>query len=216
MGGVLLYNFQNRSASLSYRQNYLTGGMAYKHLDLVWPTGATGAAVAGYRHYGNLDYHEQQVTGGYAVRAASWLHVGVAMRYLHLGTSDACYRPQQWLAGSVLLHAQAGGSTTLTVAAGSRPWDDSRPYLWHLTATYRPLPQLITVVEAESEERLRFRLGMEYSYRERIFVRTGFATQPVVLGFGLGIRQPHYAIDLAVDVHNVLGITPHTTLTLWF
>ena len=32
---------------------------------------------------------------------------------------------------------------------------------------------------------------------------------------GLGLRQQRYSIDLAVEVHNTLGITPQTTLVLW-
>ena len=216
MGGALIYDLEERCVGLDYRQGFLMAGMADKSLRMVWPTGKTGAVLANYLHHGYSDYHEQQATAGYAIRATEWLHVGVAARYLHLGTSDGHYPAQQWLAASALLQASLGSHTVLMLTAGNRPWDSVRPYRLHVQAQYRPLPHLLTVVEAESEEQERLRMGMEYGYREQFFLRTGLATRPLLLTFGLGFRQPHYTIDLAVEVHNALGLTPHTSLTLWF
>ncbi|MBO7101553.1 MAG: hypothetical protein J6V98_05970 [Bacteroidales bacterium] len=216
MGGSLIYDLGERCVGLDYRQGFLLAGMGDKSLRLVWPTGRTGAVVAHYQHHGNADYHEQQATAGYAIRAAEWLQVGVAARYLHLGTSDGHYPARQWLAASALLQAAIGDKTTLMLTAGSRPWDSVRPYRLHAQVQYRPLPQLLTVLEAESEECARLRMGMEYCYREQFYLRSGLATRPLLLTFGLGFRQHHYAIDLAVEVHNTLGLTPHTSLTLWF
>lgn len=153
---------------------------------------------------------------GYALRVTEWLYIGTAARYLNIGTSDVRYNPQQWLGATVFLDARLGDHTSLSLAAGTRPWDARHPYLLHLTASYRPLPQLITVVEAESEERIRMRFGTEYTYRENYFLRTGFSTHPIVLTFGLGLRYQHYIIDLAVEAHNTLGITPLTSITLCF
>ena len=216
MGGAVIYPLEERQVGLDYRQGFLLAGMADKSLRLVWPTAQRGAVVADYLHHGNPDYHEQQLLAGYALRATPWLQVGVAARYLHLGTSDGHYATRQWVAASAMLQASLGGSTTLMLSGGSRPWDMARPYRLHLQAQYRPLPQLLTVVEGESEDCMRLRLGMEYCYRQQFYLRTGMATQPMLFTFGLGFRQPHYAIDLAVEVHNTLGLTPHTSLILWF
>ena len=216
MGGSVIYHFDKRYIGLDYRQEFLMAGMADKSLRAMWPTSDVGAVVANYLHHGNVDYHEQQLTAGYAIRVAQWLHVGVAARYLHLGTSDGHYAPQQWLAASALLRTTFADNCAMTFTAGTRPWDNMHPYRLHLQALYRPLPQLLTVVEGESEERMRMRLGMEYCYEGRFFLRTGLATHPMIFAFGIGMRQQHYAIDLAVEVHNSLGLTPHSSLTLWF
>lgn len=115
-----------------------------------------------------------------------------------------------------MLLAKVGNRTSVNLLAGTRPWDRVHPYRVHLQATYRPLPQLLTIVEAESEDRTRLRIGMEYRYENLCFVRTGFSTSPIAFTFGLGTRQRRYAIDLAVEAHSALGITPQTSLTLWF
>ena len=68
----------------------------------------------------------------------------------------------------------------------------------------------------ESEERMRFRLGAEYRYEKYLFFRAGMATAPLTLTFGLGFMHEIYRIDLAVEHHNILGLTPQISFGLWF
>ena len=79
---------------------------------------------------------------------------------------------------------------------------------------YRPMPQVLTVVEIEKEERMRVRMGMEYDYRGTLFFRAGMATNPMTAAFGVGVRMSRLTVDIGAAVHRVLGITPQTTLTL--
>ena len=217
LGGAVCLDMDANSLAVGYRQDFLLPSMAVKSMALQWNTGNTGTALAMYEHNGNTDYNEQQVGLGYVMKVTSWLNVGVAGRYLYSGTSDGHYASQQWLAASALLMAQVTKSTSLVLLAGHRPWDDIRPMRFHLQAAYKPLPALLTLMELESEECLRWRFGMEYCYEGHYFVRAGMATHPTVLTFGLGMRQGrHYALDLAIEAHNTLGITPQITLTLCF
>ena len=80
--------------------------------------------------------------------------------------------------------------------------------------TYRPVSDLITVVELSSDERPRFRCGMEYAYQQRYFARVGLSTNPLLMTFGLGCRVSHYHIDLGTEVHPVLGLSPQISLGL--
>ena len=57
---------------------------------------------------------------------------------------------------------------------------------------------------------------MEYTIVEGWLLRSGLATRPVVLTFGVGARGRYGSIDIAVEVHDALGITPQTSLSLWF
>ncbi len=217
LGGAFCFDASESSLSLVYRQDFLLASLAAKSIALQWNAGAAGTMVAMYEHNGNIDYHEQQAAAGYVLRVAPWLYVGVAGRYLHLGTSDAYYTPQQWLAASALVQAEVGKSTSLTLLAGTRPWDSDQPYRLHFQVGYRPLPILRTLVELEKEDCLRWRFGMEYCYNGQCFLRMGMATQPTVFTFGVGARLwQRYALDLAIEAHNALGITPHLTLMLCF
>lgn len=215
MGGCLLVDTDKRTVSMSYRQGFALVGMADKQLTLMWPTGKLGFAAATYMHHGTLDYHEQQASVGYALHATEWLLVGVGGTWLNMGTSDPHYTPQHWLAATAYLQASVA-RTQLALLAGTRPWDSMHPYRFHLQAQYSASTHLLTVVEFEFEECARLRMGMEYDYENRVLVRAGMATAPLVATFGLGFRHSMFSIDLGAEVHQTLGITPHTTLTICF
>ena len=90
-----------------------------------------------------------------------------------------------------------------------------RPWRAHAQVAYRPVSQVLAVVEAESEDRIKIRFGMEYNYSGLLFFRAGFATNPLTAAFGLGVKYRWLSIDIGVETHRVLGMTPHTSLTLW-
>ena len=216
MGGCFMPDDTLRRVAVDYRRAYMMAEMADKGLSVIWPTAGASTFGADYRHHGNTDYHEQTVALGYGLRVASWLKVAVGMQYLHVGTADAYYEPRRWLAAGAAVQASAGRRADFTLMAGSRPWATKRPWRMRAQMAYRPMTQMLTVVEADWEERLRWRLGLEYSYRDFLYARAGLATNPIVATFGLGVKWRGLGVDLGAEVHSVLGITPQTTLTLWF
>lgn len=216
LGGALLFDTDTRHVDVSYRQEFMLAGMADKRLSLVWPTGKVGTAMASYIHHGNIDYHEQQAMAAYAIRPLSWLLVGVGGEYLHVGTSDAQYVPRHWLAATVYSQATVGNRTELALVVGSCPWGRYNKWRARMQVQYRPLVGMLTVLEGEVEDRARLRFGMEYNHRGPFFFRAGLSTAPVVGTFGLGFRYSHFCIDLAAEVHQWLGVTPHTTLSVCF
>lgn len=216
MGGCFMIDDTLRCIAVDYRRTFMLGEMADKGLSLRWPMGRVGVIGAGYRRHGNVDYHEQAMVVGYGMKVASWLKVTVGAQYLHVGTSDAYYEPQRWLAAGAAVQASAGRWADITLMAASRPWAMKQPWRMSAQMACRPTTSLLTVVEADWEEQLRWRLGLEYSYRDLVYARAGLATNPMVATFGLGIKWQWLSVDLGTEVHRVLGITPQTTLTLWF
>lgn len=215
MGGSFFYDPTVSSVMLDYRRGYMLSALADKSLRLQVAAGRTGTVLAAYSHHGDITWHEQQAGLGYGLRAASWLHVAVMARWLSRGTDDAHYERHQWLTPSALAQVSLR-NTTLTLLGGTRPWDERNPWRWHLQAAYRPFKQWLAIAEVEEEDRIRLRMGMEYAYDGRWFLRAGMATRPVVMTFGAGIRLRHGSIDVAVEVHDALGVTPQTSLSLWF
>lgn len=191
--------------------------LADKTVRLQMVGGRQGTVLAAWSHRGNSAWHEQQLALGYGMQITTWLHAAVGARLLLRGTDDAHYEHRQWLAPSALLQA-SWQNTQLTLLAGTRPWDTDRLHPWriHLQAAYHPLPQWLAIAEWEHEERSRLRIGMEYAYEGCWFLRAGMATHPAVFTFGIGTRQYCFSIDLSVEVHDALGITPQTSLALWF
>lgn len=215
MGGCLMLDTDKRVVSVAYRQTFAIAGLADKRLTLLWPTGKVGLAAATYMHHGNIDYHEQQASLGYAIRPMDWLLVGVAGKWLNIGTSDPHYIPQHWLAATAFLQTSMA-HTKLSLLTGTRPWNKRFPYRLHLQVQYVPVSNMLTVAEFEFEECARLRMGMEYDYEHLFLFRAGIATAPLVATFGIGFHHRLLSIDLGVEVHQVLGVTPHTTLSVCF
>ena len=215
MGGCLLDNDSRRYVELSHRQEFAVSGMSTQRLGVGWTLGPRGWMTADYTHFGDSDYSKQQLSLGGGMKIDEWLDLGVEGRYCRLGTSDGYYEPERWAAVAARATMRIGPRLTLSALAGSRPWDGERPWRAHLNASFVPSSGLLAVVELESEEILRFRCGAEYCYREHFFFRTGMATRPLTLTFGLGLRYESYCIDLATEVHNTLGLTPQISLALW-
>lgn len=215
LGGSVFYIPGEQNINIDYRRGFMLAVLADKSLHLQLSAGPRGTAVVAYSHRGDAVWHEQQALLAYGLQATEWLHVAVAARWLHRGVGDVHYEAHQWLAPSVLLQA-SWHSTRLTLLAGTRPWDDQSPWRLHLQVAYNALPHLLAVAEVEHEERTRLRMGMEYDLDGRWYIRAGLATRPMLPTFGLGARWRNCSIDLAAQVHSALGITPQTSLSLWF
>lgn len=215
MGGCFMTDDTVRRLTVGYRRPFMLAEMAEKGVSAVWPTGRVGILGAAYRRSGGSNYSEQRATAGYVLRAAPWLKVAVAAQYLHIGTSDAYYEPLQWIAATAAVQATVGRRVSFTLLGGTRPWDGSRPWRAHIQMAYSPLPQVFTVIEAEAEERMRLRFGMEYHYSGVLFFRAGMATNPLTATFGVRVRYRMLGIDIGAETHRALGITPQTSLTLW-
>ncbi len=226
MGGCLVLSEPH--VAIGYRHAFLAEAMADKDIDLLLPL-SSGTVAAAYRHHGNLDYHEQQLAVAYAMHVGRGVHVGVAARWLHLGTADPHYEPLSFLGADAMVRFEPHSSLGIMLLAGSRPWDERRPWRAHAQLAFRPIASWTTLIEAESEERLRLRAGMQYLYHNSLALRAGmqylyhnslalragFSTAPLVLTFGAGFRVGRMQLDLAVETHRWLGITPQTSLMLW-
>ncbi len=214
LGGAHVPVQAQRYLMLDYRQGYAMAGMATRSIAAGWTLGRHGQLAGEYRHFGDPAYHEQQAAAGYGLAVSRWLTLGVGGRYCRLATNDAHYEPQRWLALEGRMQAAPSDRLTLYASGGTRPWDADKRWAARIGTAWRPVEGLLTVVEADSDERLRIRGGVEYCYRSHYFIRAGMATAPTTLTFGLGLRRSFYAIDLAIESHEHLGITPQITLAL--
>jgi len=218
MGGVTMEYGRDslRIVGIGHRQGYLMSGMATRSLHICWPVGRVGEAKARYLHFGDADYHEQQLAGAYRMQLSRAMIVGVGARYCFWGTSDVRYEPHHWLAFSVLACWSVSSRVCFATQLGSRPWDAGRPWNMHLGMQYCTGGGLATLLEVESEEAWRFRAGVEYCYAQRYLFRCGLATRPLSLTFGMGFHLRNWSLDLSVENYQPLGLTPQISAALCF
>lgn len=209
---------------LAYRQNYLMEGMAYKSIATALPTRHYGTWTACYTHYGNIDYNEQTASAGYAMQIGKNLFLGGAVNYLHRGTSDPHYKPLNLLTVGVGLRYHANDKlavgfctknptmTTIDAAHHIRI-----PTTMNLGIAYQALPQLLTTAEIDKNIYYRptVRLGIEYRLHQTFMARIGFSSNPATYTFGVSYCHTLGTIDLAMQTHSILGISPQLSATFW-
>lgn len=214
-GGCLWYVVGERMVEVGYRQLFMVEGMSDKQIRLQWPFEHKGDLRVGYEHYGNAVYYEQQASVDYAMRVASWLHIGVGAQWMQAGTNDAHYHSRQWVSPSLLLHGH-WQKASLTALIATRPWDKWQPVGFVLQSAYRPMQSWTTLLGVDYAERMRWRWGVEYAYDQRFYARAGVSTHPLVLTFGAGVRIKHYSFNLMTEVHRQMITTPQVSMSLWF
>lgn len=216
MGGCLVPDEHARQVAMSYRSGFVTSGLATARLDASFALGERGRMLAGYSHFGDADYAEHQALLGYSMKIDSRVEVGVQAIYLLQAVGDGHYENRQWLSPAATVRVSFSPRLQAVALAGTRPWDDVRPWRMHAGLAYCAVPRLLTLVEVESEERWRLRLGAEYCYRQLLFFRAGFATAPLAVTAGAGVYYGSYLVDISVESHPVLGLTPQISLAVCF
>ncbi len=78
--------------------------------------------------------------------------------------------------------------------------------------------RILAAVEAEKEidHKALFKAGLEINVLESLYLRTGITSVPVQTSFGIGYVLGRLVADLAFTNHQVLGFTPHFTISYIF
>ncbi len=101
----------------------------------------------------------------------------------------------------------------------SRLYDDERiPTLLNLGLAYGigDMVMVTSGVEKNLDAAFSFKAGVEFEPVNSLFFRMGMATDPSLLTFGVGYYLPKVHIDLAFSRHEMLGYTPHFSLSYTF
>lgn len=214
MGGCFMPDTGRLHVRLSYRQAYLMPELADKSIGIGSHLGSYGHLSASYSHFGDANFFQQQAAASYCLQMADWLLAAAGLAYSNTGTADPHYIPTHWLSAEAAVQFKPSDNLLLTVAATS-PASLKSPFRWQLQAAYKPSSRLTTLVEADFGTHNRLRTGLEYAYGNCLFARVGLSTAPLAPSFGVGINYAHLRFDLSAELHSALGLSPHTSLTLW-
>jgi len=205
---------------LSVRQTFVVEGLGYASAGFALPL-TFGTCAASVVHYGNSDYNEQMASVCYAMPIGERISLGAAFHYLHSGTSDPYYSPINRFTFSVALQYKDGDDLMVgfkaynPIAVFSEDNSPLRiPAVFNMGVSYRLLPDFMAVVEAEKNlyAKPTLKVGLSYLFHEYYAFRIGVNTQPVVYSFGFGLNRSHFGADLAMQIHNILGMMPQVSL----
>jgi len=96
--------------------------------------------------------------------------------------------------------------------------DERLPTILRFGMGYNFADKLLIGLETEKNitEKAIFKTGLEYKYLEKLYLRAGISTNPIISSFGIGYKLKDLAVDLAFSRHDILGLIPHFSVNYSF
>lgn len=201
---------------IGLQQNFLTEGLSHKNILVTYQTKHSGGMGLDYHHFGNEGYFEQKLSFAYGLATGKRMALGITLDYLHSGTEDAHYTPQQMLTfgvGTMFLPShriKIGVAAYNPTSVKLHTEEPSRvPARLKAGIGYQLCDELEGHIEIEQRMTIRTisRIGLEYNYHKKLFARVGFCSYPSTWTFGIGYKATHYGVDMGMQTHMQLGIS---------
>jgi hypothetical protein len=179
-----------------------------------------GTTSAGLFRFGDDLYNEQMISAGFGNQ------FGIAS--LGMKVNLIQYRAEGF-GVSTAVSFDFGGITELTekLSIGayitnltqSSIGEDNERLPTRLTAglSYHPEKNIFITTELSKELDYitTWRTGLEYSFQQKVFFRTGFNLNPNAAFFGLGVFKKKIKFDYAVQLNNLTGASHQAAASYW-
>ncbi|MBL7860996.1 MAG: hypothetical protein JNJ65_07520 [Cyclobacteriaceae bacterium] len=179
-----------------------------------------GVASLGVFKFGDHLYSEQLISGGYGNKFGI-ASLGIKVNYIQ-------YRAEGFQTmGSVSL--DFGGLVELSeqfyvgayifninqAKINSDGSSENLPTRLTAGITYKPTTSILITTELDKDIDYKpiWRTGMEYSFREKFYARTGFNLYPQSGFVGMGARRKKLQADYAVQFNAITGISHQASAT---
>jgi long-subunit fatty acid transport protein len=206
---------------LSYENRFLLKELQSQGLVVALPLKA-GVISFGLQSFGFKNFRTNRLGLGYSMKLADFLSCGVQLNYHQVRLTDA-YGRKDALTAELGLRADitdnwkvAFSIFNLTRTKISEFGEDRLTTLMRFGTQYTFSEKVMFVAELEKniEFPVRFKTGIEYSPIKKLFLRGGFATQPIEISAGLGYRfKEQFQLDIGSAYHQILGWSPNFSFT---
>lgn len=206
---------------LSYENRFLLKELQSQGFVVALPLKA-GVISFGLQSFGFKNFRTNRLGVGYSMKLAEFLSCGVQLNYHQVRLTDA-YGRKDALTAELGLKANitdnwkvAFSVFNLTRTKISEFGEDRLTTLMRFGTQYTFSEKVMFVAELEKniEFPVRFKTGIEYSPIRKLFLRGGFATQPIELSAGLGYRfKEQFQLDIGSAYHQILGWSPNFSFT---
>ena len=216
-----LVSVKKLGLGLSYENRFLLKELQSQGFVVALPL-KVGVISFGLQSFGFKNFRTNRLGLGYSMKLAEFLSCGVQLNYHQVRLTDA-YGRKDALTAELGLKANitdnwkvAFSVFNLTRTKISEFGEDRLTTLMRLGTQYTFSEKVMLVAELEKniEFPVRFKTGIEYSPIRKLFLRGGFATQPIELSAGLGYRfKEQFQLDLGSAYHQILGWSPNFSFT---
>lgn len=201
---------------LYYENRWMLPETAYKCGAFALPT-QYGCLGLSFNQFGSSKYNENKIGLAYAKDFGRYLQIGLQLDYmlLKIGNDYGAFN-----AGTFELGIQSQVTDKLTLGTYIfNPINfsfqqtlnhEKLPIVFRFGMAYQFTKDFIGQCEIEKNterEGVSLRGGLEYEALKRFYIRAGVQTNPGLLTFGLGYSISFAKIDVAAQLHEILGPT---------
>lgn len=178
-----------------------------------------GALAAGVFRFGDELYNEQLISAGYGNKVGI-ATLGLKVNYVQYraegfqttGTVSVDFGGLVELTDQLLIGAYI---TNLTQSKyNTEGGRENLPTRLTAGITYSPSKSLLITTELDKDIDYKaiWRTGLEYSYKEKFFFRTGFNLNPQAAFIGVGGRTRKIKADYAINFNSYTGAAHHVSV----
>lgn len=172
-------------------------------------------------HFGYSVYNQQRLTASVARKLSPTFSLGAQLNYVSTFIQD--YGSTGNMVLGLGMYAKPIPKLTLafvlfnpTQSAYGKTINEKIPAYARLGCAYTLSEKLRLNIEADQQlnNELIWRTGLYYRIHDILHLAIGAATKPTYYTFGTALLLKKVKIDMAMSVHEVIGITPHFGLSL--
>ncbi len=202
------------SLGLYYENRWLLPETAYKSAALAVPT-KFGCLGLSFNQFGSSKYSENKFGLAYAKDFGPYLQIGLQLDYLLISLGNEYGRQS-----AVTFELGIQSQVTEKLRLGTYIFNpvsfkleqsinqEKPPIVFRFGAAYQFTKDFVGLCEVEKNtdhEGVSLRGGLEYEVLKNFYLRAGAQTNPGLLSFGLGYEIRFARIDVAAQLHQILG-----------
>ncbi|NHB68382.1 PorV/PorQ family protein [Perlabentimonas gracilis] len=212
---------ENPWVGVHHENRFISPDLNFSALGAMLPVrvGTLGLSI---KRLGFSQFSQTKLGLAYGMKLAPTLSAGVQLNAHHIFVAGEY--------GSTMVLSAEGGliyspNDNLNVGfhvvnpTRSKLLDDQRiPTLLNLGLSYQigDMVMVTSGVEKNLDADFSFKAGVEFEPINSLYFRMGMASNPSLLTFGVGYQISSIQIDLAFSRHEILGYTPHFSLSYVF
>jgi hypothetical protein len=201
---------------LFYENRYTLKELGLKAGTFAFPT-SSGVFALDLMQFGYSKYNESRVGFAFAKSFGKKISAGIKFDYINTYFSEEYGNKGTAIAELGFLakpaeHLSIAGHVYNISRSKIASYNDERiPTILTAGISYIFSEKVLCSVEAEKdlEYKAIYKVGMEYVFIKKLFLRAGVTSNPNQMSFGIGYVYKNIKVDISFSSHQILGITPH-------
>lgn len=182
----------------------------------------SGTIGAGIHRYGFNLFNENRMRVAYKNNLGKF-HYGTAINYTHVfqgedyGSAGA-FGVDLGMGAQIAHPLWVGARATNLNQPGYGSSEEELPREMAIGFSYQLVSRALFASELVKDVRfpMSYRAGVEFEIIEFLFARAGITTEPETYSFGFGYSADHWHINIAMQQHIPLGLSPALDLSIRF